>query len=230
MNQYSVFFQDLFEHAFLILEGLEQTLVLTGMMSVSGLLMGVMVFYWRSSCSNWIRWITQSYISFFIGTPVIVLLFLMYYGLPRWGISFTPFTVALIGFTFNIAAYNASYLMTAFNGFDKSEIEAAHAQGFSDLQTFRLIVLPQVLRLSVPALTNQVIRNLKDSSFVFLIQYTELFARVQELASANFQFFKAYLFAAIVYLILVSMIVMVARVIEKWAIIPGVYRITSLIR
>jgi polar amino acid transport system permease protein len=76
----------------------------------------------------------------------------------------------------------------------------------------------------VPALTNQLILNLKDSSVAFLIQYTEFFARIQELASSNFQFFKAYLLAALVYLMLVSVIVLLARVLERRLILPGVAR------
>jgi polar amino acid transport system permease protein len=163
----------------------------------------------------------HAYISFFIGMPLIVLLFLMYYGLPQWGVRLSPFTVAVIGFTLNVAAYNAAYLKTAFNGLDVSQIEAATAQGFRPSQIFRLITLPQVLRSSVPALTNQVIGNLKDSSIVFLIQYTEFFARMQELASTNFQFFKAYLLTALVYLALVSVIVLLARSIEKRLLIPS---------
>ena len=106
-------------------------------------------------------------------------------------------------------------MTTAYNGLDLTELEAARAQGFSEVQVFRLITLPQVLRTSIPALTNQVISNIKDSSIAFLIQYTEFFARVQELASSNFQFFKAYLFAALVYLALVSIVVLVARVVQK---------------
>jgi polar amino acid transport system permease protein len=145
----------------------------------------------------------------------------MYYGLPQWGIKCTPFTVALIGFTMNIAAYNAAYLNTAFNGLDTAELEAAKAQGFSPFKIFQLIILPQVLRQSIPALTNQCIGNLKDSSVAFLIQYTEFFARIQELASTNFQFFKAYMFAALVYLCLVSLIVLVARQIERRFVIPS---------
>jgi polar amino acid transport system permease protein len=156
--------------------------------------------------------------------PLIVLLFLMYYGLPQWGVTLSPFMVAVIGFTFNVAAYNAAYMTTAYNGLDYAELEAAKAQGFSHLQVFRFISLPQVLRLSVPALTNQVVNNLKDSSVAFLIQYTEFFARVQELAATNFQFFRAYLFAALVYLALVSVIVLAARYIEKRVVIPGVCR------
>ena len=136
--------------------------------------------------------------------------------------SLSPFVVAVIGFTFNVGAYNAAYITTAYNGLDHSEIEAAKAQGFNQLQIFRYITLPQVLRLSIPALTNQVICNLKDSSVAFLIQYTEFFARVQELAATNFQLFRAYLFAALVYLVLVSIIVLIARYIEKKVAIPGI--------
>lgn len=221
MNGWSAFLRDLIEQMPLILAGVGETLELTVTLSVTGLAFGVLVFYFSLSRRPWLRRFVEAYISFFIGMPLIVLLFLMYYGLPQWGVSLSPFTVAVIGFTFNVAAYNAAYMTTAYNGLDPAEIEAAHAQGFSHLQTFRFVVLPQVLRLSVPALTNQVIRNLKDSSVAFLIQYTEFFARVQEVAATNFQFFQAYLFAALVYLAFVSLIVLAARVLEKRVAIPG---------
>jgi len=215
------FERDLLEQLPLILTGLEQTLKLAVFASVSGLLFGIVVFYFSISQRKIVRAVVKGYISFFIGMPLIVLLFLMYYGLPQWGIKCSPFTVALIGFTMNIAAYNAAYLSTAFNGLDRAELEAARAQGFSTFKIFQLIILPQVLRQSIPALTNQCIGNLKDSSVAFLIQYTEFFARVQELASTNFQFFKAYTFAAVVYLCLVSVIVLVARQIERRFLIPS---------
>jgi polar amino acid transport system permease protein len=218
------FVRDLLEQWPLIWTGLIQTLKLTAVVSVTGLLLGIFVFYLTLSRSAWIRHATRAYISFFVGMPLIVLLFLMYYGLPQWGVKVTPFWIAVIGFTFNIAAYNAGYLGTAYNGLDPVELESARAQGFSHRQVFSLITLPQVLRLSVPALTNQMILNLKDSSVAFLIQYTEFFARIQELASSNFQFFKAYLLAALVYLMLVSVIVLLARALERRLILPGVAR------
>jgi len=218
------FVRDLLEQWPLIWTGLIQTLKLTAVVSFTGLLLGIFVFYLTLSRSAWIRHATRAYISFFVGMPLIVLLFLMYYGLPQWGVKVTPFWIAVIGFTFNIAAYNAGYLGTAYNGLDPVELESARAQGFSHRQVFSLITLPQVLRLSVPALTNQLILNLKDSSVAFLIQYTEFFARIQELASSNFQFFKAYLLAALVYLMLVSVIVLLARALERRLILPGVAR------
>ena len=219
-GSWSGFERDLLEQMPLILAGLSNTLQLAVVISVTGFLLGVFVFYLTLSKNVLIRNAINSYISFFIGMPLIVLLFLMYYGLPQWGIRLNPITVAVIGFTLNVAAYNAAYLTTAFNGLDKTQLEAARAQGFKPSQVFRLITLPQVLRTSVPALTNQVIGNLKDSSITFLIQYTEFFARMQELASTNFQFFKAYLLTALVYLLLVSVIVLVARRIERQVQIP----------
>ncbi len=224
MIEWTSFISDLLEQMPLILTGLGKTLQLASLISFTGFLMGVVVFYLTLSQRVIIRRLINGYISFFIGMPLIVLLFLMYYGLPQWGIKLTPFTVAVIGFTLNVGAYNAAYLTSAFNGLDRSELEAAKAQGFNHRQIFSLITLPQVLRLSIPALTNQIINNLKDSSIAFLIQYTEFFARVQELASTNFQFFKAYFFAALVYLCLVSIIVLIARALEKKILIPGIFR------
>ena len=220
MGSWGSFERDLLEQMPLILAGLLSTLQLAVIISISGFLLGIVVFYLTLSKNSLIRNAINAYISFFIGMPLIVLLFLMYYGLPQWGVQLNPFTVAVIGFTLNVAAYNAAYLKTAFNGLDLTQIEAATAQGFRPLQIFRLITLPQVLRTSVPALTNQVIGNLKDTSITFLIQYTEFFARMQELASTNFQFFKAYLLTALVYLLFVSIIVLLARSIEKRALIP----------
>ncbi|SNC72604.1 amino acid ABC transporter permease [Polynucleobacter victoriensis] len=221
MGSWPSFWRDLSEQMPLILAGLLNTIELAGLISISGLLLGIVVFYLTLSSNRFIRYVINAYISFFIGMPLIVLLFLMYYGLPQWGVRLSPYTVAFIGFTFNVAAYNAAYLKTAYNGLDKTQIEAATAQGFNSWQIFIFITLPQVIRLSIPALTNQVIGNLKDSSVAFLIQYTEFFARVQELAATNFQFFKAYMLAALVYLALVSIIVLVARAVERRYVIPA---------
>jgi polar amino acid transport system permease protein len=220
MGSWASFGRDLSEQMPLILTGLINTIELAGLISISGLLLGIIVFYLTLSHQRYMRYVINAYISFFIGMPLIVLLFLMYYGLPQWGLRLSPYTVAFIGFTLNVAAYNAAYLKTAYNGLDKTQIEAATAQGFSPWQIFSLITLPQVMRLSIPALTNQVIGNLKDSSVAFLIQYTEFFARIQELAATNFQFFKAYMLAALVYLALVSVIVLLARAVERRYVIP----------
>lgn len=215
------FINDLIAYGPQILAGLKNTVLLMVIMSVTGLIGGIGVFYLTLSRTNAVRTWTERYISFFIGTPLLVHLFLMYYGLPEFGIHLSAFTVAAVGFTLNVSAYNARYLMTAYNGLDKTELEAARAQGFTHTEIFRLIIAPQVMRRSVPSLTNQVIQNLKDTSVAFLIQYHDFFAQMQEIASTNFQFFKAYMTAGLVYLALVSVIVLAARRLERQISLPG---------
>jgi polar amino acid transport system permease protein len=224
MPAFGIFVTDLVQQAPLIVAGLGNTLLLAGVVSVTGFALGLVVFYCAQSPRAWLRGAIGAYVSFFIGMPLVVLLFLVYYGAPQLGVRLTPFTVAALGFTLNVAAYNAAYLGTARNGLDPVEIEAAVAQGFSHWQVFRQIMLPQVLRQSVPALTNQVILNIKDSTVAFLIQYVEFFARIQELASTNFRFFEAYTLAAVVYLALVSLVVLGARALERRVVVPGLTR------
>jgi polar amino acid transport system permease protein len=213
--------QDVSEYWPQILGGLGNTLLLSVIITVTGLLGGNFVFYLTLHPSIACRRLTDAYISLFIGTPLIVFLFLMYYGLPQWGIKLTPLTVAVVGFTVNVSAYNARYMATAYNGLDPAELDAARAQGFSELRIFSLITLPQTLRLAIPPLTNQAIQNLKDTSLVFLIQFAEFFSQMQEVALRNFRFFDVYLLTGIVYLLLVWVITIAARRLERFYVVPG---------
>ncbi len=215
------FFADLVSYGPQILKGLRDTILLSVTITVTGLIGGVGVFGLALSQNRLVRFATQSYISLFIGTPLIVFLFLLYYGLPNLGVTWSPFVIAVLGFTLNVSAYNARYLTIAYKGLDQAELQSASAQGFSPFQVFRLITAPQSLRMSVPSLTNQAIQNIKDSSIVFLIQYIEFFAQMQEVASRTFLFFKTYAFTALVYLLLVSVVVLVARRLERRLAIPG---------
>jgi polar amino acid transport system permease protein len=214
-------FQDMADYWPEITRGLGRTLLLCAVITVTGLIGGILVFYLTLSSTALCRRIVQGYISVFIGTPLIVFLFLLYYGLPQFGIKLSPFIVALIGFTVNVSAYNARYMTTAYNGLDPSEMEAARAQGFTSHQTFRLVTLPQVLRLSIPALTNQAIQNLKDTSLVFLIQYAEFFAQMQEVAMRTYRFLDVYLLTGLVYLVLAWALSMAARRAEVMSAVPG---------
>jgi len=214
-------FADLVSYWPQIVNGLRNTILLSVTITITGLVGGVAVFGLAISRNRLLRFVIQSYISLFIGTPLIVFLFLLYYGLPNLGVTLSPFVIAVFGFTLNVSAYNARYLTIAYKGLDQAELESARAQGFSPFQVFRLITAPQSLRMSIPALTNQAIQNIKDSSIVFLIQYIEFFAQMQEVASRTFLFFKTYAFTALVYLLLVSVVVLAARRLERRMAIPG---------
>ncbi|ESC33826.1 putative amino acid ABC transporter [Salmonella enterica subsp. enterica serovar Agona str. SA-1] len=212
---WSLFFNDLTEQLPLVVDGIKETCKLALIVSITGFLWGIIIFFLSLSHRPVVKAITRLYMDFFIGTPLILILFVIYYGLPQSGIHLSSFTVAVTGFTLNVGAYNAAYMTTAYNALNKYETEAAVVQGFE--QTARSFCGLYCLRLllsSIPALTNQMINNLKDSTIVFLIQYTEFFARIQEVAATSFKFFHAYLFAAIVYLIGVTFIVGLTRFLE----------------
>ncbi|EBA0489865.1 amino acid ABC transporter permease [Salmonella enterica] len=211
---WSLFFNDLTEQLPLVVDGIKETCKLALIVSITGFLWGIIIFFLSLSHRPVVKAITRLYMDFFIGTPLILILFVIYYGLPQSGIHLSSFTVSVTGFTLNVGAYNAAYMTTAYNALNKYETEAAVVQGLNKRQVFLWIILPQVLLSSIPALTNQVINNLKDSTIVFLIQYTEFFARIQEVAATSFKFFHAYLFAAIVYLIGVTFIVGLTRFLE----------------
>ncbi|EBW5236568.1 amino acid ABC transporter permease [Salmonella enterica subsp. enterica serovar Emek] len=211
---WSLFFNDLTEQLPLVVDGIKETCKLALIVSITGFLWGIIIFFLSLSHRPVVKAITRLYMDFFIGTPLILILFVIYYGLPQSGIHLSSFTVAVTGFTLNVGAYNAAHMTTAYNALNKYETEAAVVQGLNKRQVFLWIILPQVLLSSIPALTNQVINNLKDSTIVFLIQYTEFFARIQEVAATSFKFFHAYLFAAIVYLIGVTFIVGLTRFLE----------------
>ena len=137
------FFADMLEYWPQIVRGLRDTVLLSVVITATGLLGGVVVFGLALSANRTVRFITQGYISLFIGTPLIVFLFLLYYGLPSLGVTLSPFVIAMFGFTLNVSAYNARYLTVAYKGLDQAELESARAQGFSRFQVFRLIIAAQ---------------------------------------------------------------------------------------
>ncbi|MGL4861451.1 MAG: amino acid ABC transporter permease, partial [Enterobacteriaceae bacterium] len=199
----------------LILDGLCNTLILAALITLSGLVAGIVLLYFLTSKQHLIRKIAEGYVSFFKGTPLIALLFVIYYGSPTLGWHITAFEAALAGFTLNVAAYNASYLLSSYLAIDPSELEAAESMGFSKLEIYWYIILPQTVVASIPTLTNQAMSNLKDTALVFLIGYTDFFARMQEVATENFQFLLVYSLVAIVYLLITSVILWVAKRIER---------------
>lgn len=211
---------DLLQAAPQILQGLADTLLLAVIVTGLGLAGGIGVFYLLVGAPPAVRRLVEGYVSVMIGTPLIVFLFLMYYGLPQWGLKIPPLAAAVIGFAFNVSAYNARSLETAWNSLDPAEREAARAQGFGPFAVFRLVTLPQSIRLAIPSLTNQAIQNLKDTSVAFLIQYAEFFAQMQEVAARSFRFFQTYFAAGLIYLLLVSLMTVAARRLERRFALP----------
>ena len=215
------FFHELCREGPALALALKWTLILSASVTLSGLLGGFFLLFLLTQSSRVIRAAANVFVTFFIGTPLLALLFLMYYGLPTIGLDLSPFAAAFIGFTLNVSAYNARYLMSGYKAISPAEITAAQAMGFGRRQTFRILIFPQSWRHALPGLTSQAINNLKDSSIAFLIQFDGFLSFIQNFTAQNFMFFRGYAFAAAGYLAMVVLLTFVARQIRSRHRLPG---------
>lgn len=143
--------------------------------------------------------LARIYVSAIRGTPMLVQLFIIFYGLPSVGVKLDPFPSAVIAFSLNIGAYASETVRAAILSIPKGQWEAGATVGLSYLQTFRHVILPQALRVSVPPLSNTFISLVKDTSLASLVLVTELFKQAQIITARNYEFMLVYLEAAFLY-------------------------------
>jgi putative amino-acid transport system permease protein len=160
----------------------------------------------------------QLFISFFRGTPLLVQLFLFYYGLPQIlpvlaGIN--GVTAAIIGLTLHFSAYMAESIRAAILGVDRSQWEAAQAVGMTQTQSMRRIILPQAARVAAPTLVNYFIDTIKSTSLAFTLGVTEMMGATQKEAAGSFLYFEAFLVVAVLYWAIVEMLSLLQRRLER---------------
>jgi cystine transport system permease protein len=150
--------------------------------------------------------LARAYVSFIRGTPLIVQLFLIYFGLPQFGILFDPITAAMIGFSLNVGGYSSEILRSAIGAIDAGQWEAATVIGMTPSQTMRRVILPQAARTALPPLGNSFISLVKDTSLAATIQVPELFRQAQLITARTFEIFTMYLATAAIYWLLSSVL------------------------
>ncbi|WP_438315409.1 amino acid ABC transporter permease [Sporosarcina sp. FA9] len=183
-----------------LLEGaLLYTLPLTFITFFIGLILAIFTALARLSTSKPLQILAKMYVSAIRGTPLLVQLFILFFGLPTLGIVIDPFPAAVFGFSLNVGAYASETIRAAILSTPKGQWEAAHTIGMSYSQTLRRIILPQAARVSIPPLSNTFISLVKDTSLASLILVTEMFRRAQEIAAANYEFLLLYTEAAMIY-------------------------------
>ena len=169
-----------------------------------GLVLGFALALMRLSQLRLLRWSARAYVSFIRGTPLLVQLFMIYYGLPQLGIQLDPIPSALIGFSLNMAAYLSEILRGAIAAIDRGQWEAAASIGMTGSQTLRRVILPQAARTALPPMGNSFISLVKDTSLAATIQVPELFRQAQLITARTFEIFTLYLAAALIYWVLAS--------------------------
>jgi polar amino acid transport system permease protein len=186
-----------------------------------GLLAGIAIAVGRTYGGPVISGLCHAYIIFFKGCPLLLLLFILYFGLPSLGITLPAFVAAVIGFILCNGAYNSEYIRGALLSVKEGQMIAAQAIGMSRWQSIRYIILPQALRRAIPGVSNEFIYLIKYSSLAYLVTVTELTGAAKIVAAKYFAYFEAFTLVGIFYLILVSIATVAAGVLEKKLAIPG---------
>ena len=191
-----------------LLSGALITLQLTAIAVTLGSVGGIALGIARLSKVGLIRLAARVYIDFFRGTPLLVQLFMIYFGVPSLlrsiGIDFTfnQFGAAVVGLSLNSAAYLAEIVRAGIQSIEAGQKEASESLGLGPSQTMRYVVFPQALRRMIPPLSNEFITLLKDTSLVAVIGYQELFRQGQLIVATNFRSFEIFFTVALVYLVL----------------------------
>ncbi|ENN3369037.1 amino acid ABC transporter permease [Pseudomonas aeruginosa] len=198
-----------------LLQGAMYTVLFAAVSMVLGLILGFSVAVVRVTKVPVVSQIAAVYVSAFRGTPLLVQIFVLYYGLPSVGIEFTPVTAGILALTLNVAAYLSESMRGAILGIDKGQWEAGLSVGLTWGQTLWNIITPQALRLAVPSLSNSLISLIKDTSLISVITVTELMLATKEIIAETFQPLPLYLAAAGIYWLLSALFERVQKALEN---------------
>ncbi|GAA1418215.1 amino acid ABC transporter permease [Agrococcus citreus] len=164
-----------------------------------GIVIAIALALARISGIAWLSGLARAYISAIRGTPLLVQLFVIFYGMPQIGITLDPWPSAIIALSMNVGGYAAEIIRAAILSIPRGQWEAASMIGMSRGQSLWRIVLPQAARVSVPPLSNTFISLVKDTSLCSVILFTELFRVAQRIAAPSGEFLTIYIVAAAVY-------------------------------
>lgn len=197
------------------------TLELTTVGLTLGFVLGLLLALAKVYAPRVLKGIATAYIEVFRGTPLLVQLFLIYYGLPSLGITLSQSLSAYLALGLNSAAYQAEYLRGAIQAIGPSQMMAGRSIGLSRWQTIRHIILPQALRLALPSWSNEPISLLKTTAVVFLIAVQDLMAKAKRAATITYNPIASYLAVAVVYLVMVFALNALLKWLERKTKIPG---------
>ncbi|MFL0245824.1 amino acid ABC transporter permease [Candidatus Clostridium stratigraminis] len=195
--------------------GLQFTVPLTLVSFILGLVLALLTALARLSKFKPLALIARFYVWIIRGTPLLVQLFIIFYGLPMAGITLNELTAAIIGFTLSVGAYNSEVIRAAILSIPKGQWEAAYSIGMTDNQALRRVILPQAARVSIPPLANSFISLVKDTSLAAAITVAEMFQIAQRITAATYEPLWIYCEVAVIYLIFCSILSALQNKLEK---------------
>ncbi|XEC95916.1 amino acid ABC transporter permease [Paenibacillus tarimensis] len=185
----------------LLKAGVAFTIPLTLLSFVFGFVLALLAALARLSGWKVLDLIARFYVWVIRGTPLLVQLFIIFYGLPSIGIVIDAFPAAVIGFSISVGAYGSEIIRAAILSIGKGQWEAAYSVGMTRAQALRRVILPQAARVSVPPLANSFISLLKDTSLASVITMTEMFRKSQQITAVYYEALLLYTEVALIYLL-----------------------------
>jgi polar amino acid transport system permease protein len=205
-----------------LIDGLWVTLQLVALTAPFGFLLGFLIAVCRVYGPKPLQALAKLYVIFFRGCPLLVLLFLLYFGLPSIGIVLGSYLSALFGFILCNSAYNSEYLRGGLQSIASGQMLAARSLGMTKIQAILHVVIPQAFRRALPGVSNEFIYLIKYSSLAYVVTVIEMTGAAKIIATKYFAYFEAFAAVGIFYLILVSIATIALSKLEKKLAIPGV--------
>lgn len=199
----------------ILIPGIKVTIPLTLISFAVSLVLGLLLAIVQVANIKILKQFSVFYIWIFRGTPLIVQLFIIFFGLPGLGIIIDAFPAAVLAFGLNLAAYNAEVFRSAINAIPKGQLEASYMIGLNYPQAMAKVILPQSFPIAFPSLFNNLISLLKDTSLAASITVIELFTAAQQIAARTYEPFALYMEAAFIYLIFSTFLTMLQSYLEK---------------
>ncbi len=199
----------------LLQAGLEFTVPLAILSFILGTILALFTALARISGIKILSAIAGFYVWIIRGTPLLVQLFIIFYGLPSIGVTIDAFPAAVIGFTLSVGAYNSEVIRAAILSIPKGQWEAGYSIGMTYGQVLRRIVIPQATRVSIPPLSNSFISLVKDTSLAATITVTEMFRVAQQITATTYEPMVLYCVAALIYLLFSTVLSTMQSRLEK---------------
>jgi len=199
----------------LLLNGAWITLYISGFSMVFGLVLGTVIGLMRVSAKKYISVPAGVYVEFLRGTPLLVQIFLIYFGLPAIGMDIPSNIAAVLALSINSSAYIAEIVRSGIQSVDKGQFTASTSLGFSYFQTMINIILPQAFRNTLPTIGNEFIALIKESSLISVIGIAELTRQGQFIISRTFMSFEIYAGVALIYFVMTFSVSRIFKAVEK---------------
>lgn len=204
-----------------LIEGIKITLFISVISSICAFIIGLVVVFFRTMGSRPIKFIATSYVEIIRNTPLLIQLYFIYKSLPAIGLMLPPITCGILALSVYTGAFISEVLRAGINSVASEQYQASISLGLSKLQTFRLVIFPQAIRIIIPPLGSQFINIIKNSSLVSFISVTDLFYGISYGADQSYRFFEFFITGALLYMLLTGAVALLTNIFENTFKIQG---------